>query len=252
MLKKNPFSIIFHVLRFRSTEKYLDSIGQTIFEFSKVIPDGLLVFFPSYPVMRKCTEHWIKQGIWQAINDQKRIFIEPQVKEEFKSVMKNYYDEIKDMNSSGAIFMAVMRGKVSEGLDFADMYGRAVIITGIPFAPYKDPKIVFKKQYLDENRTPENQMSSGQEWYTLDAIKAINQAIGRVIRHKDDYGAILFCDTRFNRTDIRKYLSDWIKKHMNDSTQDGDFDQILVDMQQFYQIAEQQVNDELNCMIYRI
>ena len=34
----------------------------------------------------------------------------------------------------GAIFFAVCRGKVSEGLDFADAAGRAVVITGIPYA----------------------------------------------------------------------------------------------------------------------
>ena len=31
----------------------------------------------------------------------------------------------------GAIFFAVCRGKVSEGIDFADKAGRAVILTGI-------------------------------------------------------------------------------------------------------------------------
>ena len=31
--------------------------------------------------------------------------------------------------------------KVSEGLDFADANGRAVIITGIPYPPKVDPKV---------------------------------------------------------------------------------------------------------------
>lgn len=40
--------------------------------------------------------------------------------------------------------------KASEGLDFADTYGRGVVITGLPFPPRMDPKVVLKMQYLDE------------------------------------------------------------------------------------------------------
>ena len=40
--------------------------------------------------------------------------------------------------------------KVSEGLDFADNNGRAVVITGLPFPPRMDPKVVLKMQFLDE------------------------------------------------------------------------------------------------------
>ena len=40
-------------------------------------------------------------------------------------------------------------GKVSEGIDFTDNKGRCVIITGIPFAPFMDPWVILKKDYLD-------------------------------------------------------------------------------------------------------
>lgn len=72
--------------------------------------------------------------------------------------MSEYYAKIKDPNIRGACFMAVTRGKVSEGLDFADFNGRAVIITGLPYPPFKDPRIVLKQKYLDENRTKENEV----------------------------------------------------------------------------------------------
>ena len=110
--------------------------------------------------------------------------------------MESYYSTIADPSTRGAIFMAVCRGKVSEGLDFADMNGRAVIITGLPFPPMMDARVILKKKYLDEIRTKENEVITGDEWYSLEASRAVNQAIGRVIRHKDDYGAIILCDSR--------------------------------------------------------
>lgn len=42
--------------------------------------------------------------------------------------------------------------KVSEGLDFADINGRAVVITGLPFPPRMDPKVKLKMEYLDDIR----------------------------------------------------------------------------------------------------
>lgn len=37
---------------------------------------------------------------------------------------------------------------------------------------------------------------TGEEWYSQQTLRAINQAIGRVIRHRHDYGAIILCDER--------------------------------------------------------
>lgn len=55
--------------------------------------------------------------------------------------MTEFYDKVKDPKLNGAVFFAVCRGKVSEGLDFTDANGRAVIITGLPNPPAKDPKV---------------------------------------------------------------------------------------------------------------
>ena len=41
------------------------------------------------------------------------------------------------------------------------------------------------------------QVLNGQEWYKQQASRAVNQAVGRVIRHKHDYGAIILCDERY-------------------------------------------------------
>lgn len=216
----------------RDNPKYINSLGLTIRSIANVTPHGLLVFFPSYPVMNKCQEAWQQSGVWKTINEIKPIFTEPRRKDEFIECMKDYYTTVNI--GRGAIFMAVLRGKVSEGLDFTDQNGRAVIVTGLPYPPLFDQRVVLKKKYLDENRTRENQLQSGQEWYSLEATRAVNQAIGRVIRHKDDYGAILLCDQRFNYT--KSNLSHWIQPHLK-SQKDANFGSVIGSLSRFFRNA---------------
>lgn len=138
--------------------KYLSSLGRTILSLCPVIPNGLLVFFPSYLMLNKCRNSWLTSGIWAQIHGKKAIFVEPQGKKELDQIMKDYYTKINDPTLKGAIFLAVCRGKVSEGLDFVDINGRAVIVTGLPLAPAKDPQVILKKKYLEENRTKQNEV----------------------------------------------------------------------------------------------
>lgn len=57
-------------------------------------------------------------------------------------------------------------------------------------------QIMLKKKYMDQLRVRQRDSIGGSEWYQLQASRAVNQAIGRVIRHRKDYGAIIFLDKR--------------------------------------------------------
>lgn len=219
----------------RDNKKYIHSLGMTIKTIANFTPNGLLVFFPSYLLMNKMRDEWQSSGMWNIIHDVKPIFSEPRKKEEFDECMNDYYTAVKI--SHGAIFMAVLRGKVSEGLDFKDENGRAVIIIGLPFPPYMDPRVVLKKEYLETNRNKENQLQTGQDWYNMEATRAVNQAIGRVIRHKDDYGAIFLCDQRFYS--YKNGLSRWIQSHIKQAPGKFTFGPILGELNKFFRYASQ-------------
>ena len=103
--------------------------------------------------------------------------------------MDRYYGTIFADENGGAILMGVCRGRISEGLDFSDRAARCVIVVGIPYPMMTDPKVILKKEYLDNFRLiqQKNQDSivglTGQAWYNQQATRSVNQAIGRVIRH---------------------------------------------------------------------
>ena len=109
--------------------------------------------------------------------------------------------------------MAVCRGKVAEGLDFADNNGRAVLVTGLPYPPFKDARVELKRQFLDDQLKIKKGNMTGQKWYQLEAFRATNQAVGRVIRHSRDYGAVIFLDNRFGDNVARNCLSKWLQPH---------------------------------------
>ena len=48
-------------------------------------------------------------------------------------------------------------------------------------------------------------------WYSQQASRAVNQAIGRVIRHKHDYGLIILADIRYSQPQTRNERSVWLR-----------------------------------------
>ncbi|VDM35230.1 unnamed protein product [Hydatigera taeniaeformis] len=58
---------------------------------------------------------------------------------------------------------------------------------------------------------------SGSEWYETQAYRALNQALGRCIRHRGDWGAIILAEARFVEQPER-YLSGisrWLRNHFH-------------------------------------
>eukprot|EP01038_Epipyxis_sp_PR26KG_P012486 gene12486-16749_t len=126
-----------------------------------------------------------------------------------------------DKPRSKAILFAVCRGKVSEGLNFSDNYARMVIVVGIPFPATHDKKVVLKKNNNNVNNKASLEGGchfkgmSGEYWYKQQAFRAINQAIGRCIRHKNDFGSIVLLDPRYKSDAHILQLSKWVRSEIN-------------------------------------
>ncbi|KAL8211546.1 hypothetical protein R6Q57_005983 [Mikania cordata] len=250
---------------YKTSEAYgfQDALGTSLEEICKVVPGGCLVFFPSYKLLDKLRSRWSQTGQWSRLNAEKPVFVEPRGQDDFEHVLKDYYDTIRQGNkpttgrrrgkkwdanccnttkskgnSKGATLLAVCRGKISEGIDFSDENARTVIIVGIPFPNVFDIQVAEKKKYNDTYKSSKS-LLSGSEWYCQQAFRALNQAAGRCIRHRFDYGAIIFLDERFRQEKNLSYISKWIRKSIR---QHDNFDQLIEGLKLFFRDIKVEVN----------
>ncbi len=106
----------------------------------------------------------------------------------------------------------VCRGKLSEGIDFKDKLCRGVIFIGIPKMSFGDPAHNQKELFMNKFHK-----QFKNDWQDIDAAKAVNQALGRAVRHKYDYGSIILIDQRYIRstnshdTTVTMNISSWIR-----------------------------------------
>ena len=56
---------------------------------------------------------------------------------------------------------------------------------------------------------------SRDDWYYQQAIRAVNQSIGRIIRHKNDYSVVLLLGERFAQQKQINNLSIWIQSFVH-------------------------------------
>ncbi|XP_031207117.1 Fanconi anemia group J protein isoform X1 [Mastomys coucha] len=205
---------------FQHTEtfEFQDEVGMLLLSVCQTVSQGILCFLPSYKLLEKLRERWIFTGLWHSLESVKTVIAEPQggEKTDFDELLQVYYDAIKFKGEKdGALLIAVCRGKVSEGLDFSDDNARAVITVGIPFPNVKDLQVELKRQYNDHHSKSRG-LLPGRQWYEIQAYRALNQALGRCIRHKNDWGALILVDGRFNNNPNRYIsgLSKWVRQQI--------------------------------------
>ncbi|HEX08371.1 MAG TPA: ATP-dependent DNA helicase, partial [Thermoplasmatales archaeon] len=169
-----------------------------------------IVFFPSFDVLSRFLQNNIintlKRGVYVEKREMTQIELMDMI-EDFK------FPESKN----GSILFSVIGGRISEGMDFPAEQLEIVIIVGIPY-PRPTAKQRGLQRYYD--------IKFGKGWeYTVEAPTArkLMQAIGRLIRNKDDKGVAIILDRRAAR--FRKYIKD-LKESKN----------LLEDINSFYSL----------------
>jgi DNA excision repair protein ERCC-2 len=185
----------------------LRNYGLLLLRLCEVIPDGIVAFFTSYYYMENIMSIWNTMGLVNQILKHKLLFVETPDIHETSIALANY--KLACDCGRGAVFLSVSRGKVSEGIDFANHYGRCVVIFGIPYVYTESRILKARLEFLNETY----QIREG-DFLTFDAMRTAAQCVGRVIRGKSDYGIMILADHRYNRVDKRDKLPPWILQYL--------------------------------------
>lgn len=201
----------------RELPQMMEETGRILCNLCNVVPGGMVCFLPSYEYLRQVHAHWDKTGLLARLSVRKKIFQEPKRASQVEQVLTAYSTCIASCSHSeghltGALLLSVVGGKMSEGINFSDDLGRCVVMVGMPYPNIKSPELQEKMAYLDQTipRT-HGQPPPGTVLIENLCMKAINQSIGRAIRHQKDFASIVLLDHRYARPSILAKLPAWIR-----------------------------------------
>lgn len=257
----------------RSDKRMIHELGISILNICTAVPDGVVVFFPSYGYLEEVVAVWgggaaepQKQqqqpsntagppSVWSRLQSKKAVFRESKGGSS-DDVLAQYSEAIlgnggssdpskpasqQNRTTTGALLLSVVGGKMSEGINFSDRLGRCVVIVGLPYPNINSPDWKARIEYIEttttsrllaanDNTNPTSgkppiisnadatakAKDAARDFYENACMRAVNQSIGRAIRHQGDYAAIVLLDRRFGADRIRRKLPGWIRAGMGE------------------------------------
>ncbi|QSZ28588.1 hypothetical protein DSL72_003087 [Monilinia vaccinii-corymbosi] len=236
----------------RRNTDMIDELGRALVNICTVVPDGIVVFFPSYDFLATILARFrvvppdTRLSTLSKLESKKGIFVESKM-ESVEDILGRYAKSIDE--GKGGLLFSVVGGKLSEGINFSDGLGRCVVIVGLPFpnantaewkrklefiqesavarlsAPFTSGGIIgggggggggggeamVKGAGMTREEIAKVAKEEAMEFYQNVCMRAVNQSVGRAIRHRGDWAGILMVDERYRRDSIRGKLAGWIR-----------------------------------------
>jgi DNA excision repair protein ERCC-2 len=190
--------------RERSEEMIL-RIGRRIEAEIGGVPHGALLFFPQRGFMHSCLDAWGVNGVIETRKGRlylggKPLHVEGASASSNRDAVTRYKGSA--VTPEGAVLCCVFRGRNAEGSNFPGAQARGIFLVGVPYANYGDPLVRAQIGYYDRRDE-----GLGRRWYTMDAFRAANQALGRGIRGIDDWCHYWLLDRRY--AELIQLISQW-------------------------------------------
>ena len=176
-------------------DKQFQDIAGVLSDVVNDIPGNSLVFFPSYYLRDKVSEHF-------DVKSNKSIFSER--KGMTKPDKQDLLERFKGYKDTGAVLLGVASGSFGEGIDLPGDLLKGVIVVGLPLSqPDLETKSLI--DYFDKK------FSKGWDYgYLFPAFNKSLQNAGRCIRSETDKGIIIFLDERYVWNNYKRcFPEDW-------------------------------------------
>ncbi|PNY29008.1 ATP-dependent RNA helicase chl1, partial [Tolypocladium capitatum] len=208
----------------RGDREMIAELGLAVLNMCAVVPDGVVVFFPSYGYLDEVVGAWQQQqgaaaALWDRLQTRKTVFREAKGGSS-DEVLRQYTEAIlgsgagdgkTTAKAKGALLLSVVGGKMSEGINFSDRLGRCVMVVGLPYPNIASPEWKAKMEYIEsttlasltsscaagamrDGEAAARAKQAARDFYENACMRAVNQSIGRAIRHRGDYAAIVLAD----------------------------------------------------------
>ena len=169
----------------RSDPNAVQKLHDHVTDLANAVSRNTMVFFPSHAMLHNYlyrNEKLLTKKVYQ------------EVQGESQEKLVADIGRFKRDSRKGAVFFAVMGGRVSEGLDFPFDELQMVVIVGIPY-----PKPSLCQERLREFYDQRFNGKGFEYAVNVPAARRMMQSIGRLIRTETDVGCAVVLDSRAPR-----------------------------------------------------
>ena len=144
-----------------------------LFCLSSLLTNLHPITYHSYMYMENVINHWDQMGVLQKCMEHKLVYLETKDVVETTLALDNYKKACD--SGRGAVFLSIARGKVAEGIDFDNHYGRCVVLFGIPYQYTKSHVLRARLDYMREKYQVCPQFTFSYSSHSKNHFSAIGQ-----------------------------------------------------------------------------
>jgi DNA excision repair protein ERCC-2 len=158
-----------------------ETVGETIEDAVRFTPGNTLAFFPSYAEAERYYHRFSGDSTPYLDEPGKRA---EELRQEF-------------VDDDDAVLFTSLWGTLAEGVSFDDDDARSVVVVGVPYPHLDDRMEAVQRAYAGAFGEDGDDDAGWRYAVEIPTVRKTRQALGRVIRSPEDFGARVLIDERY-------------------------------------------------------